>query len=319
MRDASARPAVAADHEALAGEEDVRRADDPVDRRLTRAVAVVEEVLRPRLVDGDHREAELAVALERLQPDDARRRLLGARDHVAELLAAMRVEDADHVGAVVHRQVRAVVDGRLDVAVVGVVVLALDRVDRDAVLLDERRRDIVLRRERVRRAEDDVRAARVERAREVRRLRRHVQAGRDPVPRQRLLALEALADRGEHRHLPVRPGDPPDAFRGERQVLHVVSLCGCHRSSLSLVCRVIRSQAASGASRRSCFRCSHSTQADVTPSEDGSLVPASQVSTAARRSGSRRRRSAKASSSSPTPNALRSVASVRSWFSSRIP
>ena len=235
-RDATPRPAVAGDDEALAGEEDVRRADDPVDRRLTGAVAVVEEVLRPRLVDGDHREAELAVALERLQPDDARGRLLGAGDHVAELLAARRVEHADDVGAVVHRQVRTVIDRGLDVAVVGVVVLALDREDADAVLLDERRGDVVLGRERVGRAEHDVRAARRQRAGEVRRLGRHVQARGDAVPCERLLALEALADRREHRHLPVGPRDPPHALGGERQILHVVSLCGCHRSSLR-VCR----------------------------------------------------------------------------------
>ena len=58
--DAAADPAVAGDDEPLAGEQDVRRADDPVDRRLARAVAVVEHVLRLRLVDGDDREAELA-------------------------------------------------------------------------------------------------------------------------------------------------------------------------------------------------------------------------------------------------------------------
>ena len=57
-------------------------------------------------------------ALERLQPDDAGGGLLGAADDVAELLAAGGVEDADHVGAVVHRDVRLVVDRGLDVLVV---------------------------------------------------------------------------------------------------------------------------------------------------------------------------------------------------------
>ena len=38
----------------------------------------------------------------------------------------MRVQDADDVGAVVHRDLRAVVDRRVDVRVVGVVVLAAD-------------------------------------------------------------------------------------------------------------------------------------------------------------------------------------------------
>jgi hypothetical protein len=70
--------------------------------------------------------------------------------------APRRVEDADHVGAVVHREVRLVVDGRLDVGVVRVVVLALDREDGHVVLGHERRGDVVLGRERVRGAEDDV-------------------------------------------------------------------------------------------------------------------------------------------------------------------
>jgi hypothetical protein len=143
------------------------------------------------------------------------------------------------VSSVVHRQVGAMVDRGLDVAVVRVVVLALDREHAHAVLLDERGGDIVLRRERVGRAEDDVGATRLQRAGEVRRLRRHVQAGGDPMSRERLLALEALADRREHRHLPVGPGDPPHPFGGERQILHVVLECRCHSflSSLSVGCR----------------------------------------------------------------------------------
>jgi DNA-binding transcriptional MerR regulator len=47
---------------------------------------------------------------------------------------------------------------------------------------------------------------------------------------ERLLALEALADRGEHRHLPVGPLDPALPLGGERQVLHVVTLGRCHES-----------------------------------------------------------------------------------------
>ena len=298
-RDAAPDPAVPGDDEATAREQDVRRADDPVDRRLAGAVAVVEHVLRLRLVDRDHREAELPLALERLQPDDAGGRLLRARDHVAELLAPRRVEDADDVGAVVHRQVRPVVDRGLDVLVVRVVVLALDREDGDVVLLDQRRRDVVLGGERVGRAEDDVRAARLQRAGEVRRLGGHVQAGGDPLPGERLLALEALPDRGQHRHLPVGPLDPADAFGGERQVLHVVAVV-----SLPSVLSRSRSgcQAASRvSSRRSCLRCSHSTHAGVVFSSAGTAVPASQVSTAARTAGSRRSLSANAISVSSTP------------------
>ncbi len=108
---------------------------------------------------------------------------------------------------------RVMVDRRGDVRVVGVVVLALDREDGHAVLGDERSGHVVLRRERVRGAEEDVGAAGLQRAREVRGLRRHVQAGGDAVAVERPLALEALADRGQHRHLPVGPLDARHAPR----------------------------------------------------------------------------------------------------------
>ena len=227
-RDAAPDPAVAGDDELLAGEQDVGRADDPVDRRLAGAVAVVEHVLRHRLVDGDDREAELALGLEGLQADDAGGRLLRAGDHVAELLAARGVQHADHVGAVVHREVRLVVDRCLDVRVVRVVILALDGEARDVVLVHERRGDVVLCRERVRRAQHDVGAAGLQRPHEVRGLGRHVQAGRDAVAGERLLALEALADRGEHRHLPVGPLDPALALAREGEILHVVPFRRSH-------------------------------------------------------------------------------------------
>ena len=231
-RDAATDPAVPGDDEALAGEQDVGGADDPVDRRLAGAVAVVEEVLRARVVDRDHRERERTVGLHRLQADDAGRRLLHAGDDVAELLAAGAVEDADHVGAVVHRQLRLVVDGRLDVRVVRVVVLALDREHGDVELVDERCGDVVLGRERVRRAEHHVGSACLERAHQVRGLGRHVEARGDAVAGERLLALEALADRLQHRHLPVGPHDAAHALGGECQVFDVVSLGGCHESFL---------------------------------------------------------------------------------------
>ena len=63
--------------------------------------------------------------------------------------------------------------------------------------LDERRGGVVLGRERVRGAEDHVGAAGLQRAHQVRRLGRDVQAGGDAVPGERLLGREALADRSE--------------------------------------------------------------------------------------------------------------------------
>jgi hypothetical protein len=82
--------------------------------------------------------------------------------------------------------------------------------------------------------EDNVRAARLERAHQVRRLGGHVEARGHAVAGQRLLALEALADRGQHRHLPVGPLDPSLPLGREPEVLHVVLDRGRHSSSLCL-------------------------------------------------------------------------------------
>ena len=82
--DALAAPAVAGDDNPLAGDEHVGRADDAVDRALAGAVAVVEEVLGHRVVDGDDRQLQDPVFLHRPEPDDAGRRLFHARDDVAD-------------------------------------------------------------------------------------------------------------------------------------------------------------------------------------------------------------------------------------------
>ena len=59
------------------------------------------------------------------------------------------------------------------------------------------------------------RAARHQRPDEVRGLGRHVQAGGDPDAVERALGGEALADRAQHRHLPVGPLDAGGAGGGE--------------------------------------------------------------------------------------------------------
>ena len=202
---AAAAPAVAGDAHGAAGDEDVGGADDAVERALAGAVAVVEHVLGVGLVDGDDGEHEPALGLERLEADDAGGGLLGAADDVGRHVGPLAVQHADDVGAVVHGDVGPVVDAGVDVGVVGLVVLALDGVGADAVLLDQRRGDVVLRAERVAGAEHDVGAAGLERAHEVGRLGGDVQAGADAHARQRLLALEALADGGRAPACACRP------------------------------------------------------------------------------------------------------------------
>ena len=190
--------------------------------RLAGPVAVVEEVLGLGLVDRDDREAERAVGGHRLEPDDAGRRLLGPGEDLLDLVGPLAVEQRDEVAAVVHRDLGLRVGDRVEVGVVRVAVLAAAGERRDPVLGDERRGDVVLRRERVRGREDDLGAAGLERPHQVGGLGRDVEAGADPEAGQRLLALEALADQAQDGHLALGPLDPADALGREAEVGHVV-------------------------------------------------------------------------------------------------
>ena len=221
-RDAATDPTVARDDRGLPREEQICRAQHAVDRGLTGAVAVVEEVLRERVVHRDDRVREDALSRHRAQPRDAGRRLFGPALHVREQLASLRVQFSDEVRAVVHRELRLCREHGIDMRVIGVTVLAFAREHADVVVRDEGRRDVILRRERVRRAERDVRAARRQGLHEVRGLGSHVQTGADANPGQGPLLGEALTDTCEHRHLARRPLDATLARAGLSDVAHVV-------------------------------------------------------------------------------------------------
>ncbi len=160
------------------------------------------------VVDGDHREFERAVVRHCPQANHARRRLFRPADDAVEQLAAALVDRADEVSAVVHRHLWLMIERRLDVVVVGVVVFALDGVNGDFVVRHQRRRYVILRRQRVGGAQDDVRAAHLQRVHQIRRLGGDVQARRDAHALQRFLFGEALADRPQDRHFMFRPLDP---------------------------------------------------------------------------------------------------------------
>ena len=112
-------------------------------------------------------------------------------------------------------------EGGGDVPVIAVLVLALDGVDGDAVVLHQAGGDVVLGREGIGRAEHQVGAAGLERAGQVGRLGRHVQAGRHPHAGQRLLGREPLADGPQHGHVALGPLDSLLAQGGQREVFHV--------------------------------------------------------------------------------------------------
>ena len=231
---ALAAPAVAADNEVLPCQQDVGGADDAVDGALARAVAVVEEVLGLRVVDGDDGELKLAGRGHRTQADDAGGCLFRAADDILQQVAALGVQHGDEVHAVIHRDVRLDVEHAVQMAVVLLSRLALDGVDRHLVVGHQRGGDVVLRAQRVGRGQRHLGTTGQQDAHEVRRLRGHVHGRGHADALERLFPLEALLDEIEHRHLLGRPLHAEAATLGQGDVGNVVRSffgCGCHSLS----------------------------------------------------------------------------------------
>src|SRR6266851_3205258 len=106
--DSLAAPAISGDDENGAGDQSVRRPDDPVQGGLAGAIPIVEQVLGQSVIHRDDRIPEHALLGHRPEPDHAGGRLLGAADDVLEQFLAVGVDNADEVRAVVHGQVRLV-------------------------------------------------------------------------------------------------------------------------------------------------------------------------------------------------------------------
>jgi len=219
--EAAADPAVAGDYDFLAGQQHVGRADDAVERRLAGAVPVVEHVLGVGLVDGDDRVAQHAAVGHRLQPDDAGRGLFGAADDLRDLATTLLVQHRHQVRAVIHRHRRVMVQRRVDVLVVGVVVLAANGIGLDRVLLHQRGGDRIVGGKRVGCAQSDVGAGCFQRQHQVGRLARDMQAGCQLDALQGLFLREPPADQQQHGHLTRRPVDQVLALAGQLHVLDV--------------------------------------------------------------------------------------------------
>src|SRR6185503_8690553 len=138
-------------------------ADDTVDRALAGPVAVVEQVLGVGVVHGDDRELQHFLFGHASEPDDAGGGFFRAADHVFEQVFALGMDQRDDIGPIVHRDLRFVADRRLYVLVVGLAVFALDREGRNAVMFDQRRRDLILCAQGVGGAETDIGSTGLER------------------------------------------------------------------------------------------------------------------------------------------------------------
>ena len=208
LRDRAAARAVTRHHDRLAGQQHVRGPQQPVDDRLAGAVAVVEHPPGHRGVGGHDREGQRAGRRHPAQPGDPGRRGLAAAGHSRQQLGALGVQRVHQVAAVVHDQVGRAVQGAVQMGVVRLPVDARSRADEHPGLTRQRRRDVVLSRQRVRRGEVDPPPAGRDQPDQDGRLRRDVQAGRDRAPGERPLAGVLLPQQPEHRHRPLRPRDP---------------------------------------------------------------------------------------------------------------
>jgi hypothetical protein len=152
-------PAVAGDHELRSCEEEIGGADDAVNRGLPGAVTIVEQMLGVGVVDGHDRIGEHAFFRHGTQTNNPGGRFLGATNHVRQFSLALGMKHGDQVGAIVHGDLRLVIDRCHDVRIIRVVVFASDGENGPAVVADQAGSYIVLRGEWVRCAQGYVGAA----------------------------------------------------------------------------------------------------------------------------------------------------------------
>ena len=220
--DAAPTPAVACDHEGGAADQPVRCADNAVDGALARAIAVVEEVLGVGVVDGDYRELQHFLLGHAAEADDAGGGFFRAADHMLKQILPLGMDEGDDIGSVVHGDVRLVGDGRLDVLIVRLIIFAFDGEGRNAVMLDEGRRDFILCAEGIGGAEPDFGAAGLERLHQIGRFGCHMEAGGHAQAFEGLLLLETLLDQPQHRHGGFGPFDLEFALVCELEIFHIV-------------------------------------------------------------------------------------------------
>ena len=155
---ALAAPAVACDNCDLAGNDQVRRAVDAVPDRLTRAIAVVKQMLAVGVVDHDHRELQLVLLCHCHQTDNTGRRLLAAADHILQAVAHGGVQHIYEITAVIDDDVAVIFQYLCNVPVVFLVCGIVPCKDIQPCL-DERRSHIILCGERIASCDKHLRAA----------------------------------------------------------------------------------------------------------------------------------------------------------------
>src|SRR6266851_1279952 len=131
---AAPAPAVTGNDYLEAGEQHVGGANDAVNRGLPGAVAIVKEMLRHRVIHGDDRILQRAVLGHRAQADHAGGGFFRSGDYVGDEVGALGEQHGDQVRAVIHSELRLVLEGGAQVRIVSVVILSLDGESRNVVV-----------------------------------------------------------------------------------------------------------------------------------------------------------------------------------------
>ena len=103
-------------------------------------------MLGVRIVHRHHGKLQHAFLRHRPQPDHARRGLFRPANHAFQSVRPLGVQNRYQVGAIIHRDMRLMIDRRQNVVVISIVILALDGVHRNPLIAHQAGRHIILRR-----------------------------------------------------------------------------------------------------------------------------------------------------------------------------
>src|SRR5450631_879926 len=132
--ESTSAPAITGDDELRSCEQEIGGADDAVNRRLPGAVTIVEQMLGVGVVHGHDRILQNTFLGHGTQSNYASGRLFGSTNHVRQFRLALGVQHGYEVRAIVHGELRFVIDRRHNVRIVGIVVLAFDRKNGNVVV-----------------------------------------------------------------------------------------------------------------------------------------------------------------------------------------
>src|SRR5208282_5258500 len=144
---------------------------------------------------------------------------------IGQQVLPLGVQNGDQVGAVVHGDLRLVIERRHDVGVIYFVIFAFDGVNGDVVIADQAGGHVILRGKRVGSAKHDVGAAVAEGNHQIGRFGGDMQASRHADIPQRLRLDELFANGLQNGHGLEGPFDAALADVGEREIFYITSYC----------------------------------------------------------------------------------------------